>query len=136
MSSKTLTARQMAQMKRSNEDRLSDRAVIVSRTDTLDAVGQPVATWTDVKTIDCAFGFSPFKFRSRELDTLGGEESSEILVRARVPIRYQSDIDTSTRLRLIARYGTTLDPAQTYEVQGFNEIGPSGMVVNLKRVEL
>lgn len=131
-----LSTSQLDIMNVSSEDRMMDTAVIMNRTDTRDDVGQPIPAWADGTTISCGFAFSPFKFRSRELGTLGAEESSEILVRARVSLDYQDEIVESSRLRLTYRYGVALTTPQTYEVQGFNEIGPSAMVVNLKRVEL
>lgn len=134
--SNAISPSQLRQMRRSNTERMMDRVVIINYTVSKDATGQEIKTYTDDLTIDCGFGFSPFKFRSRELGTLGAEESSEILVRARVSIEHQDRINTTTRLRLTHRYGVKLATPQTYEVQGFNEVGPSGMVINLKRVQL
>lgn len=115
---------------------MQDTAVIMNPTYTQDAMNQPVQTWVDGSTIVCGFGFSPFKFRSRELSTFGADESSEILVRARVSLDYQSEISPDSRLRLTHRYGVAVTPEQEYQVQGFSEVGPDSMIVNLKRVEL
>ncbi len=136
MSSKALSTLELSQMQSDNEDHMMDTADIYTRTDTLDSYGQPVPTWTKGDTISCGFGFSPFKFRSRELSTYGAEETSEILVRARVPLSYQNTLTTNDRLRLTHLKGVALTPAQDYDVQGFLETGPSAVVVNLKRVEL
>lgn len=133
---KFIFPRQLTQMRLTQTDRMQDTAVIENSVRVQDAAGQGIDSWTDGTTIPCGFGFSPFKFRARELGTLNAEESSEILVRARVSLDYQDEIDTDSRLRLTHRYGTALTTAQTYEVQGFNELGPSAMVVNLKRVVL
>lgn len=133
---KYISKQQLAQMQRHSVDRMMDTAVIMIRSEVKDSSGQMIASFSDGSTIKCGFGFSPFKFRSRELGTFGAEESSEILVRARVSLDYQNEITEDSRLRLTHRYGVQLATPQTYEVQGFNEIGPSAMVVNLKRVEL
>ena len=136
MSRASLSTLELAQMQADNEDHMMDTAVIYTRTDTLDSYGQPEPTWTKGDTIPCGFGFSPFKFRSRELNIYGAEETSEILVRARVPLDYQDTLTTNDRLRLTHLKGDKLTTAQDYDVQGFLETGPSAAVVNLKRVEL
>ena len=131
-----LSALELAQMKADNLALMMDTAEIHNRTDTVDSFGYPSPSYATTATISCGFEFSPFKFRSRELNTYGGEETSEILVRARVPSAYKDSIDTKDRLVLIKRFGVTLTNAETYEVQGFDEHGPAGLVLNLKRVEL
>jgi head-tail adaptor len=131
-----LPTKRLAIMQKINKDRMQHTAVIMNATVAQDAMNQPIKTWVDGSTIDCGFGFSPFKFRSRELSTYGADESSEMLVRARVPLAYQSEITTASRLRLTAGPAGPVIPPQVYEVQGFNEVGPAGMVVNLKIVEL
>ena len=65
----------------------------------------------------------------------GGEGTSEILVRARIPMSYYDSIDQEDRLILTYRHGTTYATPETYEIQGFVERGVAGLVVNLKRVE-
>lgn len=136
MSKAFLTAKQTRVMQLSNEDRMQDTADIYNYTTSRDAMGQLIKTWAKGSSIVCGFGFSPFKFRARELSTFGGDESSEILVRARVSLDYQSEIQPDSRMHLTSRYGVAVNPEQVYEVQGFNEIGPDAMIVNLKRVEL
>jgi len=132
----SLSTLELAQMQADNEDHMMDTAVIYTRSDNLDSYGQPVPTWTEGDTIPCGFGFSPFKFRSRELNIYGAEETSEILVRARVPLSYQDTLTTNDRLQLTHLKGVELTTAQDYDIQGFLETGPSAAVVNLKRVEL
>ena len=136
MSRASLSTLELAQMQADNEDHMMDTSVIYTRADTLDSYGQPVPAWTEGDTIPCGFGFSPFKFRSRELNIYGAEETSEILVRARVPLDYQDTLTTNDRLRLTHLKGVELTTAQDYDIQGFLETGPSAAVVNLKRVEL
>jgi hypothetical protein len=127
---------ELAQMQADNLSYMMDTAIIYTRSDTLDAYGQPIPAWTEGATIPCGFGFSPFKFRSRELGTYGAEETSEILVRARVPLDYIDTLTTNDRLYLTHLKGVALSTPDVYDIQGFEEPGPSAMVVNLKRVEL
>lgn len=131
-----LTAKQTRVMRLSTEDRMQDEADIYNYTTVRDAAGQLIKTWVKGSTVPCGFGFSPFKFRARELSTFGADESSEILVRARVSLDYMAEIQPDSRMHLTKRYGVTVSPEQVYEVQGFNEVGPDAMIVNLKRVEL
>jgi hypothetical protein len=112
-----------------------DRCTISTRDNTLDDAGQPIAGWTSLATdVPCGFEFSPFKFRSREI-VAGGEGTSEILVRARLPMSYYDSVDQEDRLILTARFGDTYTTPETYEIQGFLERGPAGLIANLKRVE-
>lgn len=134
--SAVLSALELSQMKLDNEDHMMDTALIYTRIDTVNSYGEAVGSYTLTATISCGFGFSPFKFRSRELAVYGAEESSEILVRARVPYQYKDTITTNDRFVLTTRYGITLTTSESYEVQGFDEHGPSGLVINLKRTEL
>lgn len=131
-----LTRRQISVIRNTYGDLMHDTCDIHTRSNTLSDAGQPVASWTAVATdVPCGFEFSPFKFRSREI-VGGGEETSEILVRCRLPVSYYDDIDQSDRIILTDRFGDADYPApETYEIQGFPERGPAGIIVNLKRVE-
>ena len=131
-----LSVLELGQMQVDNESYMMDTAVIYTRDDTLDSYGQPRPTWTEGATIPCGFAFSPFKFRSRELAIYGAEETSEILVRARVSLDYRDSLSTKDRLRLTHKFGVALTTGEDYDIQGFVEYGPSAMIVNLKRVEL
>jgi len=117
------------------EDMLPDECTLRTRSDIQDATGQPIASWTDAYTeVPCGMEFSPFKFRSREI-VAGGEGTSEILVRARISVDYYDNLQQDDRLVLTKRHGETLSESEIYEIQGFPERGPFGMVLNLKRVE-
>lgn len=131
-----LSRRQLAVMRDSYADLMHDTCEIHTRTNVQAPSGQPVASWSTLATgVSCGFEFSPFKFRSREIIS-GGEETSEILVRARLPLSYYDDIDQSDRIILTDRFGDDDYPTpETYEIQGFPERGPAGLIVNLKRIE-
>jgi hypothetical protein len=116
---------------------MTDTCNIHTRANVLSDSGQPVASWTLLASdVSCGFEFSPFKFRSREITVVGGgEETSEILVRCRLPLSYYSSVDTDDRIILTDRFGDADYPTpETYEIQGFLERGPAGLIVNLKRV--
>ena len=130
-----LSRRQLLVMRDTYGDLMHDKCTIHTRSNVVAASGQPVASWTVLATdVPCGFEFSPFKFRSREI--IGaGDEVSEILVRCRLPLSYYDDIDQSDRIILTDRFDDADYPApETYEIQGFPERGPAGLIINLKRV--
>jgi hypothetical protein len=107
----------------------------MQRTDEVSDSGQLVPTWSALRTyVPCSFEFSPFKFRSRET-AYPGLETSEILVRARLPLSYYDDITQEKRLQLTHRFGDKLTTAEDYEIQGFPERQAFGITVNLQRIE-
>ena len=130
-----LTSVQRSMMRYMYDALMPDKCTISVRANTLDSTGQPIASWSSLATdVACGFETSPFKFRAREI-VAGGEGTSEILVRARIPMSYYDSIDHEDRLILTYRHGTTYATPETYEIQGFVERGVAGLVVNLKRVE-
>lgn len=135
MASSALSAKELAQLQLDNRAHMNDICIIRKRTDTIDGYGQPIAVWSSEYTsVPCSFEFSPFKFRSREISTVGAE-TAEILVRARLPLTYYDAISQEKRLRLTHRFGTELTTAEDYEIQGFPERQAFGITVNLLRVE-
>ena len=135
MARSALSAKELAQMQLDNEDHMNDLCTIRQRTDTVDEYGQPIGSWSDQYTdVPCSFEFSPFKFRARETG-VPGAETSEILVRARIPLSYYDIITKEKRLRLTHRFGVELTEAEDYEIQGFAERQAFGLTVNLQRVE-
>ena len=131
----TLSTAQILQMRKLYDDTLPDLCDIMSRTDAASVSGQPVGSYAaSYSDVPCGFENSPFKFRSREI-VAGGEGTSEILVRARLPMKYYDYINQDDRLRLTKRFGDTYATPETYEIQGFAERGPAGIILNLKRVE-
>jgi len=129
-----LTPDQYSVMRATFEAHMPDLCTIRRRTNTLDNAGQPIASWSDDYTsVPCGFETSPFKFRAREI-VAGGEGTSEILVRARMADDYYDLVDQEDRIVLTKRHGRTLATPEVYEIQGFEELGAAGMILNLKRV--
>lgn len=133
--SAVLSSRELKQLQRDNEAHMNDRCNIMERTDSVDDYGQPVASWSaEYSYVPCSFEFSPFKFRSRET-AIPGAETSEILVRARIPLSYYDDISQEKMLRLTHRFGAELTASEDYTIEGFAERQAFGLTINLKRVE-
>lgn len=115
---------------------LSDLAAVQTREMTTNSYGEAVYSYTTVGTYACGFAFSPFKFRAREANSQVTEGVSEIFVRARFSYDAVDSIERDGRVILVRRYGIAVSPPETYEVQGFAEQNISGIIVNLKRVEM
>ena len=130
-----LSTPQITQMRSAYDNAMHDRCTLKVRTNSAATSGQPVGSFATLATgVLCGFETSPFKFRAREI-VAGGEGTSEMLVRARLPISYYTSIDQEDRIILTSRAGDTLVEEETYEIQGFLERGPAGLIANLKRVE-
>jgi hypothetical protein len=123
---------ELAQIRHENERALHDELVHLRRTATTGAYGEQAATYTTVATWPCGFAYSPFKFRSREVLADARTPISEILVRARMPQAARGTIDTDDRVVLVKKFGEALDPPQTYDVQGFEELTVYGFILNLR----
>lgn len=132
--SAALSAKELSQLRLDNEAHMNDRCNIIQRTDSVDSYGQPIATWSvQYSNVPCSFEFSPYKFRARET-AVPGAESSEILVRARLPLKYYDDITKEKRLQLTRRFGRAETTTKYYEIQGEPEPQAFGITVNLQRV--
>lgn len=130
-----LTDLDLAQMRLDNIDIMANTCVILTRSDSQDSTGQPIASWTEAATTACGFEPLEYRFRTGEVN-VPGEETSEIVARCRLPITYYSTISQNDRVRITHRYGEALSTTETFEVEGFAERGPSAFILNLRRVEL
>jgi len=128
---------QQAVMKRRFNHLLPDTCIYKTPTITKSASYGTVRTFSDSAPIACGFEFSPFKFRAREMGNTG-QEQGEILSRVRVSFADYSALAMTKEgvLELTERWGNTPAETQLYEVQGFAEIGPAGVILNVKRAEL
>lgn len=133
----SVTDAQLTQMRAKYTHTLPDVAAYVTNTFTQDDSYGTVKTTSVSSDFACGFEFSPFKFRAREAGVVG-EQQSEILSRVRVR-RTDFDalaMDRTGIIRLKRRFDTLVNPVEDYEIQGFAEIGPVGVILNVQRVEL
>lgn len=116
---------ELATLKRAQEDHMMDTCVrLVYAAATNDAYGLPNATYTPAATsLTCGLNESP----SREMmNQVAGVEAA-----LRLPAG--TTLDVRDRLRLTHRFGTAVTNVD-YEIVGLPRLGPSGLVVPIRRV--
>lgn len=118
---------ELAGMQATQESAMMDTCVLMRYSEALDAINHPVPTWTDGESMLCG------------LDMTGGTEqrgSQRVIVRWDAVIRLPLDtvIDLRDRIRITHRFGQALASGLVYEIAGPAEIGPSGIVLPLKKV--
>lgn len=84
--------------------------------------------WDLVATSRC--GFDP----GAGDEVLEAAEVATSEASLRLPYSAASSLDRLSRVRVTHRYGQELGSPQLFEVVGLPEVGPTGLVVNLRRV--
>jgi len=93
----------------------------------LDDYGMPLpALYTTAETLACGVNENPRKEWSP-----GGTQVALMDAQVRLPINTQ--LDPRDRIQITKRFGVGVDP-RTYEVLGLPRRGPSGLVVDMRRV--
>lgn len=106
---------------------MNDTCVILTRSATVDAYGLPVETFTAGTPIPCGYHM----LGTREIN----ENGQLVIVDAELRIERDTVIDNLDRIQITKRLGRTLASPETYRVIGDPNMGPSGIVLSLKRVE-
>ena len=114
-------------MREAQEAAMMDTCVLMRYSEVKDAINHPVPTWTDGEISICG------------LKSTGGNEqrgNGRTVVRwdARLRMPLNTVIDLRDRVRIVLRFGQPCTPI-VYEVSAPPEIGPSGMVVPLMKVQ-
>lgn len=126
---------ELSHIRHENERYLTDTLVHLRRGVTTGTYGEVVATFATASSYQAGLAYSPFKFRSREVER--GDRApvtlSEILVRARMPEAAKGEIDTDDRVVLTHKWGEPLAEPQIFDVQGFEELTIYGLILNLRR---
>lgn len=103
---------------------MMDAAIVLTRAAASGDYGYGPATYTAGSTLAC--GFDP---KPREV--MGDTQVEMSDGRLRLPIA--TTVTHLDRVKVTKRFGVTT-PAQTYEILGQPRRGPSGLVLNLRRV--
>lgn len=114
-------------MQATQESAMMDTCVLMRYSETLDSINHPLPTWNDGEATKCG------------LDMTGGSElrgNQRILVRWEAMLRLplHTTIDLRDRVRITHRFGQALATELVYEISGPAEVGPSGIVLPLKKV--
>jgi hypothetical protein len=124
-------------MRAVQESAMQDTAIHLIRTATDSTFGDETVTYEDGETYAC--GFDPTGGDDRDLNASGRSATeTEVVIsdaRLRLPLEALPAISPHDRFRVTHRYGEALDTPQTFDVLGYPQPGPSGVLVELRRVE-
>lgn len=120
-----LTDGELDWMRAAQADHMNDTCVILAYGSTTDENNMPKPTYTAGSEMACGFrARTPREVLERaEVAMSDGD--------VRLPIG--TSLDRRSRIKITKRHGTTLNPAEVYEIIGAPLRGPSGLVVLLKR---
>jgi len=104
-----------------------DACQVLAYTTAQDDHGNMAATYTAANSIAC--GYQQVRPRDEQ-------EMTEVpVIDAILRLPLTTDLDERDHIRMVTRYGTALDDAMTYEIEGPVKRGPSGLVVDLRLVD-
>jgi hypothetical protein len=100
--------------------------------------GQEVETFTPGTVYDC--GFDPEGGKEMQLNMTGRGSTADVRANVagasvRLPLAAEG-IDPWDRFELTHRHGEALSPTQVYDVVGYPERGPLGVVLNLQAINI
>lgn len=124
-----LSADELTSLRAFAEETMQDRCYILRRTRTYSSIGEPVEVYTaDDTAIAC--GFRP----TGQTQRIGAVvATTDVDATLRLPVG--TSIDLSCRVKITERHlQDTTD--ETFEVASEPRRGPSGIVVDLRRLEL
>lgn len=121
------TSTELSRMQDAQEDAMQDMCVRMEYAQgSQDAHGKPAETWTEGDSLSC--GFDP----AAKEEAMEGTEVVMTDAVMRLPL--DTTLDNRDRLKVTHRFGEELDTAETFEIIGEAERGPSGLVLNLRKV--
>ena len=125
---KVFTAAELVRMRSTQVDAMQDLCVVKSFTDEPDDYNQLIRTWADGAPIACG------------LDPTGGREvtradSTVVFTDATIRLPLDTVIDPAYRIEVISRFGEELIDAVVYGIIGEVQLGPSGLVLDLQKVQ-
>lgn len=128
------TAAELSGMATVQTAHMMDTGVLQAHSATQDAHGQQVDSYADGVAIPCGFGYAPLG-RAPEVVL---EDGTTVTVDAQVRLRV-ADGDAARavdRFKLTHRFGEALNTPQVFEIVGLPRRGPSGIVLQLRKVDV
>ncbi len=122
---RVFTADELDRMRSTQEDAMQDTCIVLTPVDRQDDWGNPVSGWTESEDTPC--GYRPMSPREVQASGLVPE------IVGQLRLAHDTVITSRCRVRLTKRFGGFLSSAETFEVTGPIQLGPSGMIVYLKR---
>ncbi len=120
--------RDLAEMRAAQADHFNDRCLRLTWVaDGTDELNLPIEDWTAAEVLSCGFS------SSRQREVMVGTEVVLSNGQLRLPIG--TPVDHRDRFRITHRHGSAvaeLDAVNVYEVLGAPNLGPSGVVLDLR----
>lgn len=123
---------ELAWMQAAQEDGMMDTCVVLSYADgATDAYGMPVRTWVESDEMACGYDGRRHTQQGVPAGTPGAQVE---LTDGRIRLPIDTVISVLDRIRVTHRFGVELSEAIEYEVIGEPRRGPSGLLVDVRRV--
>jgi hypothetical protein len=127
--SQVFTATELSDMQACQSSYLMDTCILQTHSASNDSYGQPVATYPDATSaITC--GFDPTGGRETMLPDKTILKTDAVI---RLPIA--TVLDPKDRIKITKRHGVSIT-AEIYQVVGNVQRGPSGLIVDVRRVQV
>lgn len=117
---------ELASLQTAQEGHMMDTCVrLVYTPGVADAYGKPAESWVDGATLSCGF------YPGRSSEVMHWTEV--VLSEAQIRLPITTSLNNRDRLRVTHRHGVAIT-AETYEIVGQPLRGPSGLLLNLRKV--
>ncbi len=124
---RSFTLAELAALRRTQTSAMMDTCVILSHSaGATDAFGNPTDIYVAGESVPC--GYKPRSTREAQ------QGNETVLIDAEMRLPVMTVIKATDRVRLLRRYGETLAVPLLFSVVGQPAQGPSGLVVNLRKV--
>ena len=124
---RVLTSNELTRMQETQNGAMQDTCVILDYSSVANDWGNPTQSYT-IRLSSIACGFEPVKTS----ETHGSGEVPLFDARLRLPIN--TTIEAIDRIRITHRYGSAV-ANKDYAIVGPVKRGPSGLILNIKRVD-
>ena len=124
---RVLTESELTRFQETQNGAMQDTCIILDYNSVADDYGNPTVTYI-MRLNSIACGYEPIKTS----ETHGSGEVPLFDARLRLPIN--TTIDAIDRIRITHRYGSAV-ANKDYAIVGPVKRGPSGLILNIKRIE-
>ena len=129
MTSNAFMSSELEALRAAHVAHYNDTCQIGVYSSTQDSFGYEVPAWTYGVAIPC--GFSPLGGRESE-----GADKTVLRSDATLRLPISTSISKVDRVKIVSRHGETLSPAEIYQVMSLAKRGPSGLVIDLVKVDV
>jgi hypothetical protein len=129
---RALTTDELSRMQTTQESAMMDTCIILRCTDgCADEYGMPITAWVEGAAIVCGYDGR----RHVEAGIPAGTPATQVaLTDGRVRLPIETDISNLDRIELTHRFGVLLPEPALFEISGDPRRGPSGLLVDVRRV--